>query len=64
MDRVSQLISVLFWACVVHLMNLRFERQFMDRIEHEHNIVERAIGDFTALQEYVGRHRKAELVYA
>lgn len=64
MDRISQLISILFWACVVHVMNARFERQFMTRIEREHQEVERRIGDFTALQEYVGRHRKAEFVYA
>lgn len=64
MDRISQLISVLFWACIVHFMNLRFERQFMMRIEREHQEVERRIGDFTALHEYVGRHRKVEFVYA
>lgn len=65
MDRISQLISTFFWACVVYIMNVRFEREFMDRIDHEHGTIERAIGDFTILHEYVGRHRlRDESIYA
>lgn len=64
MDRVSQLIAHLFWALVVYTLNARFERQFIRRIERQHRVVEAAIGDFSALYEYVGRHRKAETTYA
>lgn len=64
MDRLSQLIVHLFWSCVVYVMNARFERQFLDRIDREHMTIETTIGDFSILHEYVGRHRKTEFSYA
>lgn len=56
-DPISKLISSLFWYLIVSAINLRFERQFITRLAHQHDEISRVIGDFSSLTEYVGRHR-------
>jgi hypothetical protein len=64
MDRVSQLISRLFWAFIVFTLNVSLERQFIRRIERQHRAIAATIGDFSGLHEYVGRHRRVESTFA